>query len=287
MAPNRRRSRDTIVVAASLFVIAAACIITAGCIDDGSTPSPAPSLAGTAWTLGSYVAGNGTLVPALPGTEVTASFNDDGSLTGSAGCNSYGTVYHIEGANLTIEPSGSTKIYCSEPPGIMEQENRYLTLLTEVSTWRVEGDRLILSDAEGADLLIFAQAPEVTPAPFTGTLWLLQSYSIPGKEAVSSVIAGTTVTAVFSADGNVSGSAGCNHYGGGYTLDGSNLSVSTLFTTLMYCEEPEGVMEQESRYLGLLGNVSTWRVEGDRLILSDTEGADLLIFAQAPIDQES
>ncbi|MDI3507642.1 MAG: hypothetical protein PWQ69_1622, partial [Methanomicrobiaceae archaeon] len=51
--------------------------------------------------------------------------------------------------------------------------------------------------------------------------------------------------------------------------------------------EPEGVMEQESRYLGLLGNVSTWRVEGDRLILSDTEGADLLIFAQAPIDQES
>ncbi len=287
MAPNRRRSRDTIVVVASLFVIAAACIITAGCIDDGSTPSPAPRLAGTAWTLGSYVAGNGTLVPALPGTEVTASFNDDGSLTGSAGCNSYGTVYHIEGANLTIEPSGSTEMYCSEPPGIMEQENRYLTLLTEVSTWRVEGDRLILSDAEGADLLIFAQAPEVTPAPFTGTLWLLQSYSIPGKEAVSSVIAGTTVTAVFSADGNVSGSAGCNHYGGGYTLDGSNLSVSTLFTTLMYCEEPEGVMEQESRYLGLLGNVSTWRVEGDRLILSDAEGADLLIFAQAPIDQES
>jgi heat shock protein HslJ len=288
MAPDLKRSRNTLIVAASLLVIAVACVVTAACTEPGSpVREPGPSLAGTSWTLDSYIAGNGTLVPALAGTEVTASFSDDGSLTGSAGCNSYGTIYHLDGANLSIEPPGSTKMYCSEPPGIMEQENRYLALLTEVASVRLEGNRLILTDADGTDLLFFEQAtssPELSPV---GTEWVLQGYISPEKEAISSVIAGTTVTATFTSGGNLTGSAGCNRYGGGYTLDGANLSVSSLFSTLIYCEEPEGVMDQEALYLGLLEDVSSWRLEGGRLILTDADGTDLLFFEQAQVEQES
>lgn len=238
------------------------------------------ALAGTSWTLASLVGEDGAIVPVLAGTTVTAVFGADGNLGGSAGCNHYGAGYTQDGANLTIESAVRTEMYCENPKGIMEQEDRYLALLANVTTHRVESDRLFLSDQKGVDLLVFERAVQKPDLPLTGTDWVLEGYST-GADAVSSVIAGTTVTAKFSPDGNVTGNAGCNHYGGGYTLNGTNLSVSSLFSTLMYCEKPEGIMEQEGRYLGLLENVSSYRVEGDCLVLTDTEGTDLLFFVQA------
>ncbi|MGI6781803.1 MAG: META domain-containing protein [Acholeplasmataceae bacterium] len=46
---------------------------------------------------------------------------------------------------------------------------------------------------------------------------------------MSSVITGTTITAKFTDDSKITGSAGCNHYGGEYLLDGANpLGLLTL-----------------------------------------------------------
>ncbi len=238
------------------------------------------ALAGTSWTLASLVGEDGAMVPVLTGTTVTAAFGADGNLGGSAGCNHYGANYTLKDANLTIEPAVRTEMYCAEPPGIMEQEDRYLALLANVSSCRMEDDRLFLSDQNGTDLLVFDRAVQKPNLPLTGTDWVLEGYST-GGDAVSSVIAGTTITATFSPDGNITGNAGCNHYGGQYLLNGTNLSVSSLFSTLMYCEKPEGVMEQEARYLGLLENVISYKVEGDRLVLLDAAGTDLLFFVQA------
>jgi len=236
-------------------------------------------LAGTSWTLTSLADENGTMVPALTGTTITVVFGADGRLGGSAGCNHYGADYATDGANLTIEPAIRTEMYCSEPKGIMEQEDRYLGLLANVTSYCVEGDRLILTDREGADLLAFEQAAQKPDLPLAGTDWVLDGYST-GGDAVSSLVNGTTISAKFAPDGNVTGNAGCNHYGGQYILDGANLSVSSLYSTLMYCGEP-GVMEQEAKYLDLLANVSSYRVEGDRLTLLDETGAGLLFFVQA------
>ncbi len=399
MAPNRRRNRNYILTTASLLVIVVAAIIAAGCMGGTSTPGASVALSGTSWKLDSYLAGNGTLVPVLPGTEVTAVFGADGNVGGdagcnhyggdyrldgttlsvssliqtlklctepegimeqearfidllgsaaecriendrlvitdaagattlifvegdaptelagtswtlaslaengtmipvldgttvtaifnaggnvggNAGCNSYGAGYTVDGANLTIEPAIRTEMYCSEPPGIMAQEDRYLALLADAASYRIENDRLILADSEGADLLVFEKAIPKSDLPLVGTDWVLDSYST-GGDAISSVIAGATVTAKFSADGNVTGNAGCNHYGGRYSLDGANLTVSSLFSTLMYCETP-GVMRQESAYLAHLANATSFRVESDRLTLTDADGTDLLFFVQAP-----
>ncbi|WP_292518055.1 META domain-containing protein [Methanoculleus sp.] len=246
-------------------------------VKGSSTPA---GLSGTSWTLTSLAGENGTLIPILDGTTVTASFSVDGNVGGSAGCNSYGAGYTVDGANLTIEPAIRTEMYCNEPPGLMDQEDRYLALLMDVASYRMEDGRLILTDSEGADLLVFEKVVPKPDLPLTGTDWVLEAYSTD-EDAVSSVIVGTTITANFAADGNVTGNAGCNHYGGQYSLDGANLTVSSLYSTLMYCETP-GVMEQEGMYMGLLGNVSSYRVEGDRLILTDAEGTDLLFFVQAP-----
>ncbi|MDV2481993.1 META domain-containing protein [Methanoculleus sp. Wushi-C6] len=258
------------------------------------------ALSGTSWRLASLAGENGTMTPVISGTNVTANFDADGRLGGSAGCNSYGADYAVDGANLRIEPPIRTEMYCSEPPGLMDQEDRYLAFLTEAASYRVErvtengerislgatissrteSDRLILTDRNGTDILVFEPVFPTPDLPLAGTDWVLDGYST-GGDAVSSVIAGTTITATFSPDGNVTGNAGCNHYGGNYLLDGTNLSVSSVYSTLMYCEEPAGTMEQEARYLGHLANVSSYRVEGDRLTLTDAAGIDLLFFVQA------
>lgn len=201
----------------------------------------------TWWTLVSLAGENGTQTPVLDGTGVTVTFSAEGSLGGSAGCNHYSADYTVDGATLTIKPAVRTEMYCNEPPGIMDQEDRYLALLTDVASYRMEANRLILADSDGTDLLVFEKAAQTPNLPLVGTDWVLESYSTNG-DAISSVIVGTKVTANFAADGNVGGNAGCNHYGGEYSLDGANLSVSSLFSTLMYCETP-GVMEQEAAFM--------------------------------------
>ncbi|MGI6502473.1 MAG: META domain-containing protein [Candidatus Methanoculleus thermohydrogenotrophicum] len=238
-------------------------------------------LAGTSWTLVEFVGEAGDRDPVLAGTEITLRFGDDGTLGGSAGCNDYGGNYTLEGTNLTPGSLVRTEMYCTDPPGVMEQEDRYLALLANVSTYQVdEGDRLVLADQKGADLLVFDRVAEAPALPLVGTEWVLEGYSLEG-DAISSVIAGTTITAEFSPDGKIAGSAGCNRYGGQYLLDGANLSISSLFSTLMYCAEPEGTMEQEARFMDLLANVSSYQVEGDRLVLLDEAGTGLLFFVQA------
>jgi heat shock protein HslJ len=102
MEPNRRRNGNYILAMASLLVIVVACIITAGCTAGTSAPGAVSGLTGVTWSLDSYLAGNGTLVPALPGTEVSARFDDDARVTGSAGCNQYGGDYRRNGTALSV-----------------------------------------------------------------------------------------------------------------------------------------------------------------------------------------
>ncbi len=247
----------------------------------GAAPA---ALAGTSWTLASLAGEDGATVPVLAGTTVTAAFDADGRVGGSAGCNHYSADYTAAGADLSIGSAVRTEMYCMDPPGVMEQEDRYLALLTEVSSYRVEGDLLILADREGADLLVFDRVVRTPDLPLVGTDWVLDAYST-GGDAISSLVSGTTITAKFAADGTVTGNSGCNHYGGEYSLDGTELSVSSLYSTLMYCNQPQGVMEQENRYLNLLKSAAGYRIDGDRLDLLDEAGTALLSYRAERADR--
>jgi heat shock protein HslJ len=112
-----------------------------------------------------------------------------------------------------------------------------------------------------------------TPAPpsLLGVTWRL--VSINGREAR----AGVRVTAVFSDENRVAGSAGCNRYFGGATAEGERLEVGLLGSTRMYCDA-SGVMSQESDYLAALEKVTTYLVAGGRLRLGPARGVDTLVF---------
>ena len=58
---------------------------------------------------------------------------------------------------------------------------------------------------------------------------------------------GVRQTITFTADGQVSGDAGCNRFVGGYTVKGGTIAIGPLATTLMMCED--SVMAAESSFL--------------------------------------
>jgi heat shock protein HslJ len=115
---------------------------------------PAP-LVGTTWKLVSVHDGASALVSALSGTEITALFGDDGTVSGSAGCNNYTASYQTDQEALTFGPAATTRKACAAPEGVMEQESAYLAALASTATYRIEGDGLELLDAEGTRMATF------------------------------------------------------------------------------------------------------------------------------------
>jgi heat shock protein HslJ len=237
-------------------------------------------LEGTTWVLVSY--GDPSDPQAvLAGSEITAEFDSaEGTVTGSAGCNNYFGSYEVDGETITFGPLGSTLMACPEPEGVMEQETAYLAALGSAATYRIEGDKLELVDADGTRVAQFIALP---PASLAGTEWTLTAYN-NGQDAVVSVLIGTEITAAFGDDSRLTGSAGCNTYGASYEVDGSNITLGPAVTTRMWCPEPEGIMDQESAFLAALGLAATYRIQGDKLEMRTTDGALALQFTAKPTE---
>lgn len=89
-------------------------------------------------------------------------------------------------------------------------------------------------------------------ASLEGTSWKLEYFN------KNRPVAGHEPTISFE-DGQVSGTAGCNSYGGGYEVDGEKISFGAMFMTEMWCEG-DGLMDQESTYLALLGQAESYQV---------------------------
>ena len=108
-----------------------------------------------------------------------------------------------------------------------------------------------------------------------GVKWILESYG-PSNN-VKDVIKDSRATAVFDeADGQVTGSASCNSYFGGYDVNGSEITVSQLGNTEMYCMEPEGIMDQEQEYLTILHAAESFIVENNTLRINC--GGNILLY---------
>lgn len=105
-----------------------------------------------------------------------------------------------------------------------------------------------------------------------GTVWNLTSLN--GETLVPT----TSITAEFSEDGKVGGSAGCNNYSATYEVDGNkiNLNMSLTAMTLMACPEP--IMKQESAYLAALEAAVTFEVSDYELLLFDANGDPVAVF---------
>lgn len=104
-----------------------------------------------------------------------------------------------------------------------------------------------------------------TPASVIGPTWRLVAFG-DERPAVSSA------TLTFGSDGRVSGSTGCNHFFGQYTLAPSGaLTLSGVGSTRMACPGP--AMAQEGRFLAALNAATQVVVDGGRLTLVSADDA--------------
>jgi heat shock protein HslJ len=109
-------------------------------------------LVGTVWKLTSYSDPHGNLVPVLPGAQPTATFDRNGFVTGSGGCNAYSTVF--QSAAMTLEfigPIAASHAICEQP--VMDQEEGYLWILPQSTAYRFEGEQLVLVRSGGSGQL--------------------------------------------------------------------------------------------------------------------------------------
>lgn len=274
MEPVRKTKKISLLYIPVGLMVLIPFLLSAGCI--GNSPVPAElQLNGTSWTLTDYVS-NGSSRHLLNGTTITMLFSDDGRITGSAGCNHYFASYEMKGTKIAIGQAGSTEMYCMGT-GVMEQESTYLSLLHEAVSLTAGNTTLRFADSKGTTILSFERIVPPSPAPFVGTTWILDSFYT--ADAVSSVINGITITAVFDIDGRITGSAGCNDYFGSYTLTGNSLSIHSIGSTKMNCPD-RGIMLQEQTYLASLSKAAGFTINANRMSLSDAKGTTLVSFTR-------
>lgn len=119
---------------------------------DGETliayvPYKATTFEGTSWYCIAYNNGTGAVESVAAGSEITAVFGEDGSLTGSSGVNTYSGTYTAEERTLAIDPAiVTTKMAGPEP--LMQQEQKYLAALPKATRYEVSGDSLLLLGGE-------------------------------------------------------------------------------------------------------------------------------------------
>jgi heat shock protein HslJ len=250
---------------------------------DNPAPGEMPALnqfnlAGTSWVLTGY--GDAlALTNVIPGTRVTLAFNAslDG-VGGNAGANHYGGSLNVHDGQLTISELFHTEMW-GLTPGVMEQEARYLELLSRAESWRVEDGRLTIN-SQGGQVLVMSQDTQtaVPLANLAGTNWILNSFG--SGDAVTSVIAGTSITLTFNQDASmVVGNAGANGYGGYSRITGSEISIRELAHELVLRLEPPGIMEQEAKFLTLLAKATSFQATTQRLTI-DCQDGQFLVFTR-------
>ena len=110
-------------------------------------------------------------------------------------------------------------------------------------------------------------AMETNQAPVTlpGSAWEVTNF---GEQTP---LADHPITFEFDTEGNIAGDGSCNRFGGTCAIEGNTIKVGPLRSTRRACE-PE-IMQQEHKFLALLGSVTTWQIDSDgTLVLVGEEG---------------
>jgi heat shock protein HslJ len=207
----------------------------------------------------------------VPGSSIQLTF-EQGSLGATAGCNSMGGSYVIEGGRLTVRELVSTEMACDPP--LMDQERWLANLLTGGATISLDGNALVL-EGGGTRLTLIDRRVANPDRPIQGTRWVLEG--IVSADSVSSVPADVTAS-LRIIDGRTEVEAGCNQGGGTVEIEATTLTFGGLALTKMACDADRAGVER-AMVSTLSGRVD-YRVDADVLTLR--KGNDGLLFRAAP-----
>ena len=132
----------------------------------------------------------------------------------------------------------------------------------------------LLSMFLAATLALALSACAANGTSLTGTTWKLASYG--PKVAQTAAAAGVETNLTIGADGKLSGNMGCNSMGGDFTVSGDTITFKNVYATEMACAEPQ--MLQEGAALKVLQGSVTFKLDGDTLTVTSTDGLNVLTF---------
>ncbi len=244
---------------------------SAGSGSSTTTAPPAALISGVRWMVTGLQV-DGTLLQVPEGSGLFIVFDVvAGQVTGSGGCNGFGGNVEFDGSGLAISDVVSTLIGCE--PGISERETSFFNALAKVAGFALDGEDLTLFSTDRSTVISSVAEPSVSARALGGTEWHLNAI-LEGEVSVS-VVAGTDPTLLVDQDaGTLSGSTGCNTFGGAAVVESESITITDLVATKMACTK-DGVMGEESAILDILGRAVTWGVEGDRLLITADDGRSL------------
>ncbi|OQY99917.1 MAG: hypothetical protein B6D41_00490 [Chloroflexi bacterium UTCFX4] len=263
----------SLAIAVLILAIGVVFVISFAPLASASNPRQVPAfdLADTNWVLSSL---DGRLP--LPGAALTLQLDKDGAATGSDGCNQFRATYSRNENKLTFkQPAAGTMIACSEP--VMKQSALYLNALAKTTEYMATERALILFGGNEILATFVAEAQGLSD-----TAWDVINFN-NGRDAVVGVLPETELTALFGADGNVAGSAGCNEYVATYAAISNTIKINTPGTTLRFCAEPKGVMDQEFEFLNALASAATYNITGDVMQMRTADDQLALIMTRKTI----
>ena len=219
----------------------------------------------------------------------TMAFLDDRLVIGNTACRPYLATYSRSNGRVHF-PSQSMlerSIWqwqsCSDKDRRLEGEFTDFMGSTEYAVQEAPGlMRLRMRNSEGITLTFEPLPPivdDIAAAEWVllGITELRQFELGMWLNRIQQAVAGVDLTISFHADG-ISGSTGCNSYGAEARISEGAVKIDseTFFYTELGCQDLEGVMEQEERYLDVLPSVTRYGVYGDHLVLQTNDDVFLL-----------
>lgn len=279
----------------TLLVIALVAMTACG----GGDPAPGaggedPPVAGS--TTGSLagrefwstsIAENGQPKDLVEGTRIRLRF-DDGNLGATAGCNSMGGAYSLDGqatagAPLLVSGLGGTDMGCEQ---IRHEQDDWLTaFLLSSPELRLDGDQLILANDTTTIELLDREIAD-PDRRLDGTEWVVTGF-VDGDTATN-ISVPTPATMTFDAANNlVSGTDGCNDYAGPVEIaDGSiggpvegdgEIQFGPIEGEQELCE---GYEQYQPRFHAVFeSGQASYVIEGPNLTITTREGSGLTLRA--------
>jgi heat shock protein HslJ len=206
-------------------------------------------------------------IPAVEGVDAGLTFSEDGQVSGTSGCNGLGGDYTVEGDQITFGEFVSTLMACDDP--IMKQEEAAHKVMAGQTTYKIEGDTLTINK-EGIVLVLkrtnFPGEEPPTSTSIVGS-WRLASYG--SGDTVSTALADVEANLTFNEDGTLTGTSGCNEFGGRYTVEVDKITFNEIVSTLKLCDT--SIMDQEEAMQQVLTGTATYHIEGHSLTITNQD----------------
>ncbi len=268
----------TVALAVALAVAPTACAGTDPAADSDPADPPRAAvdgdLAGRVFVSTSLA---GPAAPLVPATQVRLEVGT-ATITAQAGCNTLSGNAGTSHGRLQVDRLGGTEMGCD--PARMRQDSWLAGFLTADPTYRLEGDRLVLSGDRGTLTLVDAVAVVPDP-PLVGTRWVLDGIaSGTGPAATVTSAPRSTRATLRVVNGQLLLRLGCNVGSAPVRIDRHRLLIGPLAQTLRGCTGPAA--EVEHAIVTTLQDAVRYEVDGGVLTLSRAGRG--LVYRAPPAD---